>query len=97
MRYPFPPISKQKQVHAWAITPDATALEQLANGIWDCAVQTKTRPLVVLSTAGPLIGIRAALEKYRPNHLDPQIAFLPQVISFTDWLEVAPEIGRAHV
>ena len=90
MHYPFPTISKQKQVHAWAITPDATALEQLANGIWDCAVQTKTRPLVVLSTAGPLIGIRAALEKYRPNHLDPQIAFLPQVISFTDWLEAAP-------
>ncbi|QWD61420.1 PD-(D/E)XK nuclease family protein [Polynucleobacter sp. MWH-UH25E] len=86
----FPTISKQKQVQAWAITPDATALEQLAKGVWDCAVQTKARPLVVLSTAGPLIGVRAALEKYRPKNLDPQIAFLPQVISFTDWLEAAP-------
>jgi ATP-dependent helicase/nuclease subunit B len=65
MPQPFPTISKQKQVQAWAITPDATALEQLAKGIWDCAVQTKARPLVVLSTAGPLIGVRAALEKYR--------------------------------
>ena len=90
MTQPFPTISNQKQVHVWAITPDATALEQLAKGIWDCAVQTKARPLVVLSTAGPLIGVRAALEKYRPKNLDPQIAFLPQVISFTDWLEAAP-------
>ncbi|QWD63421.1 PD-(D/E)XK nuclease family protein [Polynucleobacter sp. MWH-UH2A] len=90
MPQPFPSISKQKQVQAWAITPDSTALEQLAKGIWDCALQTKVRPLVVLSTAGPLIGIRAALEKHRPEDLDPQIAFLPQVISFADWLESAP-------
>ena len=90
MSSPFPAISNQKQVQSWAITPDAGALEQLAKGIWDCALQTKQRPLVVLSTAGPLIGVRAALEKYRPSNLDPQIAFLPQVISFTDWLEAAP-------
>ena len=90
MSHPFPTISDQKHVQSWAITPDASALEQLAKGIWDCAVQTKARPLVVLSTAGPLIGVRAALEKHRPKNLDPQIAFLPQVISFTDWLEAAP-------
>lgn len=90
MPQPFPTISDQKQVQSWAITPDASALEQLAMGIWNCAMQTKQRPLVVLSTAGPLIGIRAALEKYRPPDLDPKIAFLPQVISFADWLEAAP-------
>ncbi|WP_114637031.1 PD-(D/E)XK nuclease family protein [Polynucleobacter necessarius] len=90
MQQPFPIYSAQKQVQSWAITPDASALEQLAEGIWNCALQTKQRPLVVLSTAGPLIGVRAALEKYRPDNLDPSIAFLPQVISFTDWLEAAP-------
>ena len=90
MPQPFPNLSDQQHVHSWSITPDASALEQLAKGIWDCALQTKERPLVVLSTAGPLIGVRAALEKYRPSGLDPKIAFLPQVISFTDWLEAAP-------
>ncbi len=90
MSQPFPTLSDQQQVHSWAITPDASALEQLAKGIWDCAAQTKERPLVVLSTAGPLIGVRAALEKCRPPGLDPKIAFLPQVISFADWLEAAP-------
>ena len=53
-------------------------------------MQTKQRPLVVLSTAGPLMGVRAALEKYRPNNLPSHIAFLPQVMSFNDWLEAAP-------
>ena len=90
MPHPFPSTSDQKQVQSWAITPDASALEQLAKGIWACAMQTQQRPLVVLSTAGPLIGVRAALEKHRPSDLDPQIAFLPQVISFADWLDAAP-------
>jgi len=90
MPHPFPTISKQKQPQAWAITPNSQALGQLAKGIWDCAVQTGSRPLVVLSTAGPLIGVRAALEQNRPKDLPHSIAFLPQVISFTDWLEAAP-------
>jgi ATP-dependent helicase/nuclease subunit B len=90
MPQPFPTISKQGQPHSWSITPDASALEQLAKGIWDCAMQTNQRPLVVLSTAGPLLGVRAALELHRPQNLDPKIAFLPQVMSFSDWLESAP-------
>ncbi len=90
MSHPFPTISDQKQLQTWAITSDASALEQLANGIWNCAVQTGQRPLVVLSTAGPLIGVRAALEKYKPDNLPNTIAFLPQVMSFADWLEAAP-------
>jgi ATP-dependent helicase/nuclease subunit B len=36
------------------------------------------------------MGIRIALEKYRPKDLPSQIAFLPQVMSFSDWLEAAP-------
>lgn len=90
MSHPFPTISNEQQPQSWSITPDASALEQLAQGIWNCAVQTNERPLVVLSTAGPLIGVRAALEIHRPKNLDPQIAFLPQVMSFSDWLGAAP-------
>ena len=90
MSQPFPTISDQKQPQAWAITPNSLALTQLAKGIWDCAMQTNQRPLVVLSTAGPLIGVRAVLEQNRRDDLPNNIAFLPQVISFTDWLEAAP-------
>ena len=90
MPQPFPTISQQKQPLTWAITPDSHALTELAKEIWDCAVQTNQRPLVVLSTAGPLIGVRKALEQNRPKDLPSHIAFLPQVISFADWLEAAP-------
>jgi ATP-dependent helicase/nuclease subunit B len=90
MSHPFPTLSEQKKPQAWAIAPNVDALKSLAEGIWNCAVQTKQRPLVVLSTAGPLMGVRAALEKCRPQDLDPKIAFLPQVMSFNDWLEAAP-------
>ena len=90
MPHSFPNLVEQKQPHAWAVTPNADALRELADGIWNCAVQTNQRPLVVLSTAGPLIGVRAALEQNRPQDLPSHIAFLPQVISFQDWLEAAP-------
>ena len=90
MLQPFPILSGHKQVHAWAIAPNAQALKSLAEGIWNCAMQTNQRPMVVLSTAGPLIGVRAALEKYRPDNLPAHISFLPQVMSFSDWLEAAP-------
>jgi len=90
MPHPFPSLNEQKQPYAWAIAPNAGALNSLAEGIWNCAMQTNQRPLVVLSTAGPLMGVRAALEKYRPKDLPSHIAFLPQVMSFNDWLEAAP-------
>jgi ATP-dependent helicase/nuclease subunit B len=90
MPQPFPTIAKQKHPLDWSITPNGQALTELAKGIWDCAVQTNQRPLVLLSTAGPLIGVRAALEQHRPKELPSKIAFLPQVISFADWLEAAP-------
>jgi ATP-dependent helicase/nuclease subunit B len=94
MPHPFPTISDQKQPYIWSIAPNLGALKELAEGIWSCAKQTNQRPLVVLSTAGPLIGVRAALEEFRPNDLSNQIAFLPQVISFTDWLEAAPNAWK---
>ena len=90
MPQPFPILNAEKQVNTWAIEPNAKALEQLAKGIWECAINTNQRPLVVLSTAGPLIGLRKVLEQQRPQDLNPQIALLPQVISMSDWLESAP-------
>jgi ATP-dependent helicase/nuclease subunit B len=90
MTHSFPLISGQNKPQAWTIAPDAATLVHLADGIWSCAKQTQQRPLVILSTAGPLMGLRIALEKQRPQDLSPQIAFLPQVISFNDWLELAP-------
>ena len=90
----FPTISEQKQPYAWTIAPNADALKTLAEGIWACAKQTQQRPLVVLSTAGPLIGLRTTLEEVRPKDLPNQIAFLPQVISFSDWLEAAPNAWK---
>ena len=56
----FPTISKQEQPYTWAVAPNTDALKVLAEGIWNCALQTNQRPLVVLSTAGPLIGLKAA-------------------------------------
>ena len=90
MSHLFPMLTEQQQPYSWAITPNAGALKELANGIWNCAVQTNQRPLVVLSTAGPLMGVRRALEINRPADLPNHLAFLPQVISFQDWLEAAP-------
>ncbi|MCE7529213.1 PD-(D/E)XK nuclease family protein [Polynucleobacter sp. IMCC 29146] len=92
----MPTFSNAATIHAWQVAPNGTALETLAKGIWQCAVQTGQRPLVVLSTAGPVIGLRAGLERYRPQDLSasvqPGIAFLPQVMSSNDWLEAAPKI-----
>ncbi|QWD93789.1 PD-(D/E)XK nuclease family protein [Polynucleobacter sp. MG-Unter2-18] len=90
MPHPFPTLNEQEQPYAWSIAPNTSALKSLAEGIWNCAVQTNQRPLVVLSTAGPLMGVRTALEQYRPKDLPSHIAFLPQVMSFNDWLEAAP-------
>lgn len=90
MSQDFPTITTQHQVLHWQITPNGDALKELAQGVWACAKQTDQRPIVILSTAGPLLGVRAALEQYRPQDLAPKIAFLPEVMSFSDWLEAAP-------
>lgn len=78
------------EVQTWGIRPDQDALETLAKGIWSVAEQTGQRPLVILSTAGPLMGVRLALEEFRPSSPLPQIAFLPEVMSFSDWIARAP-------
>ncbi len=76
---------------AWSVPPDRSALETLSGGIWNVAMQTGQRPLVVLSTAGPLMALRSSLERHRPAKIPPQIAFLPEVMSLSDWLGSAPQ------
>ncbi len=76
---------------AWSVPPDRNALETLSGGIWNVAMQTGQRPLVVLSTAGPLMALRSSLERHRPVDIAPQIAFLPEVMSLSDWLGSAPQ------
>ena len=76
---------------AWSVRPDRNALETLSGGIWNVAMQTGQRPVVVLSTAGPLMALRSSLERHRPAEINPQIAFLPEVMSLQDWLGSAPQ------
>ena len=76
---------------AWSVRPDRNALQTLSGGIWNVAMQTGQRPLVVLSTAGPLMALRSSLERHRPAEIAPQIAFLPEVMSLSDWLGSAPQ------
>jgi ATP-dependent helicase/nuclease subunit B len=76
---------------AWSVSPDRNALEALSGGIWNVAKQTSQRPLIVLSTAGPLMALRSSLERHRPTEIAPQIAFLPEVMSLQDWLGSAPQ------
>ncbi len=76
---------------AWSLSPDRDALETLSGGIWNVAIETSQRPLVVLSTAGPLMALRSSLERHRPAAIKPQIAFLPEVMSLSDWLGSAPQ------
>ena len=76
---------------AWSVPPDRNALETLSGAIWNVAKQTGQRPLVVLSTAGPLMALRSSLERHRPVDIAPQIAFLPEVMSQSDWLGSAPQ------
>ena len=76
---------------AWSVSPDRDALNTLSNGIWSVAMQTGQRPLVVLSTAGPLMALRSSLERQRPAAIAPHNAFLPEVMSHHDWLVSAPQ------
>lgn len=79
-------------MHKLAITPNQNALAQMAERIWEVAIESKTRPLVILPTAGPNASLRLALERTRPTMASDGIPFLPEVHSLTDWLELAPDL-----
>jgi ATP-dependent helicase/nuclease subunit B len=88
---PEPDAPGYGQPLAWSAPPDRNALQALSGGIWNVTKQTGQRPLVVLSTAGPLMALRSSLERHRPAEIAPQIAFLPEVMSLSDWLGSAPQ------
>ena len=94
MSCPLPKIPLEGLPLKWTIKPNALALKALATMVWDCAEQSKQRPLVVLGSSTPLAGVRGALEKYRPALQNPAAALLPQVVSFNDWLELAPKVWK---
>jgi hypothetical protein len=74
------------------ITPNQNALAEMAEHIWAFTKASKTRPLVILPTAGPNASLRQALERLRPTADSASIMFLPEVHSLSDWLELAPDI-----
>ena len=47
------------------ITPNQNALAEMAEHIWAIAKASKTRPLVILPTAGPNASLPQALERLR--------------------------------
>lgn len=69
------------------ITPDANAIKQLAMHIWEVAVNTQQRPLVLMSTAGPALALRRELELSRPPNMPLSLAFLPEIHGVNQWLE----------
>jgi ATP-dependent helicase/nuclease subunit B len=69
------------------ITLNATAINQVARCIWELALETQQRPLVLVSTAGPALALRRELEATRPPNLPPSLAFLPEIHGVNQWLE----------
>lgn len=77
------------------IIPNSTAIEQVAQHIWELALETQQRPLVLMSTAGPALALRRELEKCRPKDLPTSLAFLPEIHGINQWLEQTPALLAA--
>lgn len=72
------------------ITPDASAIKQVAKHVWELALESQQRPLIIMSTAGPALALRRELESIRPENLPPSLAFLPEIHGVNQWLEETP-------
>jgi len=70
------------------------ALQDVANQIWTLALQSGQTPIVLTSTSGPISELRRLLEFSRPKPINPKIAFLPKILSVSDWLSQTP--GLIH-
>jgi len=68
------------------------ALQDVANAIWEHAQQCGQTPIVLTSTSGPITELRKLLESSRPTLINPKIAFLPKILSVTDWLSQTPSL-----
>ena len=68
------------------LTANAHILQEIAQLIWSHAQLTQQSPIVLTSTSGPIKQLRQQLEITRPKEIKPEIAFLPKIISISDWL-----------
>ena len=68
------------------------AMQDIANLIWAHTQKCGQTPIVLTTTSGPITELRRLLEFSRPAHLDPKIAFLPKILSVSDWLSQTPSL-----
>lgn len=74
------------------VLPNADALQNIADLIWQQACITGQTPLVLTSTLGPIHQLRKILHKQRPKDINLEITFLPPIYSVNQWLEQCPEL-----
>lgn len=68
------------------LTANANVLQEIAQLIWSHAQSSQQSPIVLTSTSGPIKQLRQQIEITRPKEIKPEIAFLPKIISISDWL-----------
>jgi ATP-dependent helicase/nuclease subunit B len=68
--------------------PNQSALEQIANNVWEVSQRYLQRPLVILSTSGPTYQLRQILEGKRPTPCPIELAFLPTLFGLDQWLNL---------
>ena len=68
------------------------AMQDIANLIWAHTQKCGQTHIVLTTTSGPIIELRRLLEFSRPAQLNPKIAFLPKILSVSDWLSKTPSL-----
>ena len=79
------------------LTPNSDSISELARLIWSITQKEQVTPVVVLSTSGPALGLRKALNQLRPSDLAPHLVFLPRVLGLKQWLSETPELQHHGV
>jgi len=74
------------------LIPNSQSIDELARLIWSITQKEQVTPIVVLSTSGPALGLRRALNQWRPSNIDPHLVFLPRVLGLKQWLSETPEL-----
>ena len=79
------------------LIPNSQSIDELARLIWSITQKEQVTPIVVLSTSGPALGLRKALNQLRPNHIEPHLVFLPRVLGLKQWLSETLELQHHGV
>jgi ATP-dependent helicase/nuclease subunit B len=79
-------------LNEFEISPNETALTEISQKIWSFAISQGKMPFVITSTAGPIRLLRIHLEKNRPSQLPLSLAFLPKIVSVSEWLKQTPAL-----